>query len=1193
MVDASSSVGEDNFASELRFVRKILSDLTVSNNHTRIALITFGSKDSVRTHINSISGNNELDKCTLLNEFLPNIEYTGGGTYTYGAFQTARQIISDTTRNSSSQAVFLITDGFSNGGSPIPIAQELKSDYNVTVFTIGIKTGRSYELENLSSNAETCYLLHGFKEFESLARRALHVDLQDGEYVPVASDKCNNTCDTQRADCTCGTGSGQYACKCRRGYYGDGIQCLSCPKGTWHRAKDGICLPCPDPNHESFKALSIEECTCKRGYRDNGKGRCEVVTCPNLEPPPNGYFVGIPLKNGICQNVLHNACGMRCQVGYSLRGNSIRLCQENGTWTGIHPECVIKMCARPPIPQFGNVTECVNKDLDDTYDGSDLPDDMPVDTECSFSCQTGHALTGSPSRTCLPVAQWDGLRTTCKPIRCHTLGKVQHGTWEPEICNRERQSFDSKCTLICKKGFIRSGDPLHCKSKSGRGPGKWVGTGNKCIDQEIPSIICPKNITIETDPGSPYGISQLEPPKISDNSGFDITIWADPIIIPDTIENNKTDLESDDIIVNIWDLSAVNKFEIGFTIVTYHAVDTSGNEATCNVTIEVRDKEPPQFENCDNPSPFLTPDPTTIKIDWDEPLVFDNSQNTVMLTRSKNFGIFEAGITEVVYTATDLSNNTNTCKIIITVIAEAKCDSPPLEHAVCNPLPGDSGVTCAVTCQEGYGFALTDKAICLHDSPGVWDVPECTPMENPSHIWEVFNTEAECNESGSVIQNLGTIVEEDGGIVIISNCGEDISNNDGRYKREIFDKKKIRKIEFRVKDNKKLLQAAEKEGVNLEITDPIVTCKNGSVLAIRYPGQKIRCVLCPKGTYFSKNKCIPCPVNTFSTKPGTYSCEACPVGRTTLGRMRAKAKRACKAVCPPRTNKAQKGIICEAKPKKRLSCDKANVCKNGGTCISIGFNKQKCICSPGWYGARCRIKIKIPCLCQNNGTCDENGKCLCTTTYVGEFCELEEADLLPEQYNLSQEPIFNPCQVDRELCENNGSCVNDSLGGYSCQCAQGFIGRRCNLLPCDYKPCSLGTVCTNLVETNTTKYSFNCICPVGKKNPPECNDPINYCEPNKCQNKAKCITSKTGYTCQCVRSYYGVNCEIQKDSDYILQFPRSGINDFVIVDGPMENFYEISVCVWLQTTDKGNYGTLLSYANEEFDNGFTVTDYSG
>lgn len=44
LIDASSSVGKANFHSEIKFVKKLLSDFNVSYNYTRVAVITFSSQ---------------------------------------------------------------------------------------------------------------------------------------------------------------------------------------------------------------------------------------------------------------------------------------------------------------------------------------------------------------------------------------------------------------------------------------------------------------------------------------------------------------------------------------------------------------------------------------------------------------------------------------------------------------------------------------------------------------------------------------------------------------------------------------------------------------------------------------------------------------------------------------------------------------------------------------------------------------------------------------------------------------------------------------------------------------------------------------------------------------------------------------------------------------------------------------------
>lgn len=47
LIDSSSSVGKFNFVSEIKFVKKMLSDFNVSYNHTRVAIVTFSSHGKI------------------------------------------------------------------------------------------------------------------------------------------------------------------------------------------------------------------------------------------------------------------------------------------------------------------------------------------------------------------------------------------------------------------------------------------------------------------------------------------------------------------------------------------------------------------------------------------------------------------------------------------------------------------------------------------------------------------------------------------------------------------------------------------------------------------------------------------------------------------------------------------------------------------------------------------------------------------------------------------------------------------------------------------------------------------------------------------------------------------------------------------------------------------------------------------
>ncbi|KAG8130470.1 hypothetical protein E2320_017144, partial [Naja naja] len=234
LVDESSSVGQANFLSELRFVKKLLSDFPVVPTATRVAIVTFSSKNNVVPRVDYISpparAQQRQHKCALLSREIPAIGYRGGGTYTKGAFQQAAQILVH-SRVNATKVIFLITDGYSNGGDPRPIAASLR-DFGVEIFTFGIWQGNIRELNDMASHPkeEHCYLLHSFAEFEALARRALHEDLPSGSYIQEDIAYCSylcegteNCCDTM-ASCKCGTHTGHFECICEKGYYGKGLQ---------------------------------------------------------------------------------------------------------------------------------------------------------------------------------------------------------------------------------------------------------------------------------------------------------------------------------------------------------------------------------------------------------------------------------------------------------------------------------------------------------------------------------------------------------------------------------------------------------------------------------------------------------------------------------------------------------------------------------------------------------------------------------------------------------------------------------------------------------------------------------------------------------------------------------------------------------------------------------------------------------
>lgn len=83
------------------------------------------------------------------------------------------------------------------------------------------------------------------------------------------------------------------------------------------------------------------------------------------------------------------------------------------------------------------------------------------------------------------------------------------------------------------------------------------------------------------------------------------------------------------------------------------------------------------------------------------------------------------------------------------------------------------------------------------------------------------------------------------------------------------------------------------------------------------------------------------------------------------------------------------------------------------------------------------------------------------------------------------------------------------------------------------------------------------------------------------------------FTCKCQPFFYGDRCELFTTPDFVFDFQKSSINNYVKLAGPKYDLNEIAFCAWIQTNDQFNYGSIISYATQEVDNAFTFTDYNG
>jgi len=114
-----------------------------------------------------------------------------------------------------------------------------------------------------------------------------------------------------------------------------------------------------------------------------------------------------------------------------------------------------------------------------------------------------------------------------------------------------------------------------------------------------------------------------------------------------------------------------NFFPVGITLQSYLITDASGNTATCNFNVIVIDNEAPQVACPSNISVNNATGLCGQNINMVQPVYSDNCNILSVLNdyngTSNGSGFYPVGTTTVVWTVTDVNSNTTTCSMTVTV----------------------------------------------------------------------------------------------------------------------------------------------------------------------------------------------------------------------------------------------------------------------------------------------------------------------------------------------------------------------------------------------------------------------------------------------------------------------------------------------------------------------------------------------
>lgn len=133
-----------------------------------------------------------------------------------------------------------------------------------------------------------------------------------------------------------------------------------------------------------------------------------AINCERLNNPDNGIVV----VNG---NTIGAVATYHCNPGFLLVGSDQRICQEDGTYSGVAPSCrgiftehikhheliVIRLV----------VIDC--GPLENPKNGIVKFGGTIIGSRATYACNKGFTLMGNSNRICQPTGDWSGQEPTC------------------------------------------------------------------------------------------------------------------------------------------------------------------------------------------------------------------------------------------------------------------------------------------------------------------------------------------------------------------------------------------------------------------------------------------------------------------------------------------------------------------------------------------------------------------------------------------------------------------------------------------------------------------------------------------------------------------------------------------------------------------------------------------------------------
>lgn len=329
---------------------------------------------------------------------------------------------------------------------------------------------------------------------------------------------------------------------CHMGYVRDGPSQRRCREdGLWD-GSEPKCHPvrCPIPaipDHGSiwgydFHYGDVVTYACNRGYKLVGPSERTCLanqTWDDTDPSCLLIHCGHPgtIANGnvtVLSDFHEGKAVYQCNLHYTLEGNHQRICNSDGEWTGVAPECVGSQCESPPnithgeslmnggimvgaIVQYqcdpgykivpsnwtltcqpgglfeGEPPTCIQITCNETNlfiaNGQAAVNGTGLGDVASFSCDIGYVLVGPAERTCVEDGYWSGVEPLCEAVSCPDPPSVRNANYTLQDQYFYGDVIDYQCDDFFD--LVSDTNSLTCADNA-----SWVGQMPECV-----AISCP------------------------------------------------------------------------------------------------------------------------------------------------------------------------------------------------------------------------------------------------------------------------------------------------------------------------------------------------------------------------------------------------------------------------------------------------------------------------------------------------------------------------------------------------------------------------------------------------------------------------------------------------------------------------------------------------------------------------------